>query len=116
MRTMWMGSAVVPAGAGRCVLVDPGLHQRLQELDRQLALVGQLDEARTGLEAGVLDSSLLGGEERWREPQGTVVLEVLKHPQGSVVAADVDREVPLQCLPSLWVGLQAQLSEHLEVR
>ena len=33
------GSAVVPAGTGRCVLLDPRLHQRLQKLDRQLAIV-----------------------------------------------------------------------------
>jgi len=54
------GSAVVPAGAGRFVLLDPCLHQRLQELGRQLLVVGELDEALTGLAAGGLNPGLLG--------------------------------------------------------
>jgi hypothetical protein len=62
------GSAVVPAGAGRFVLLDPCPHQHLQELDRQLALVRELDEARPGVKAGGLNRSFLGGEERRREP------------------------------------------------
>ena len=45
-----------------------------------------------------------------------MILEVLKHPEARLLAADVHREVPLQFLPRLGVGIAAQLPEHLEVR
>ncbi len=61
-------SAVVPPRTGRLVLLDSRAHQRPQELGGQLALIGELDEALTSVEAGGLDRGLLGGEERWREP------------------------------------------------
>src|SRR5664280_1374914 len=109
-------SAVVLTSAGRFVIFDPCLHQRLQEFGWQLAVVEELDEALTGLVAGGLDRGLLGGEERRREPQRAVVLEVLKHPQIRLPAADVYRQVPLQLLPRLRIGVEAQGPERLEVR
>src|ERR1019366_7114939 len=65
--------------------------------------------------ASGLNRGLLGGEERWREPQRAVVLEVLKHPQVRLLTADIHRQVPLQFLPRLRVGIEAQLPQHLEM-
>jgi hypothetical protein len=45
-----------------------------------------------------------------------VVLEVLKHPQVRLLAADVQRQVPLQFFPRVCVGIEAQLPQRLEVR
>src|SRR5271165_3376444 len=83
------------------VLVDPCLHQRLQEFSRQLAVVGEFDEACTGLITGGLNLGLLGGEKLRREPNRAVFLEVLKHPQVCILCADVNGQVPFQYLSCL---------------
>src|SRR5271165_7312391 len=45
-----------------------------------------------------------------------MILEVLKHPQACILAADIHRQVPLQFLPRLRVGIAAHLPERLQVR
>src|SRR6516225_6625498 len=107
---------VGPVGAGHFVLIDSGLHQLLTELDRDLAVVGELDEAFASLVAGCLDLGSPRGEEPWREAERAMVLEALKHPQAVVLAANVGRKLPLQLFSCMLVGLEAELTEQLEVR
>jgi hypothetical protein len=109
-------AGVFPVGSGRFVVLDPGLHERLQEFGRQLANIGEFDEALTGLVAGGLNRSFLGGKERWREPKRAVILEILEHPKVRIFATHVDRQVIFQFLPRLGVSIEAELPERLEVR
>ena len=44
-----------------------------------------------------------------------MVLEVLKHPEVRVLAADIDGKVPLELFPRFRVGLQTQLPERVKV-